>query len=495
MPTIIKYNQENWRGKKLAHQLEGVRFLLRQPHAALFDEMGVGKTKQVIDAACTLFQQRLITSVVVIAKAAVRGVWDEPEDGELERWCWLPYAAMRYDNRTVRRGLISIGPNYTDDPLVFWITNYELLRRKEHLTPFLNICRALGPFWLVLDESSMIKSRSAQQTKATLKVRELENCVRATLLNGTPIANNYMDLWSQFNVLDPKILDNKNYYQFRNRYAVMGGWNFKQVVSYDKPAVEALNKKLQRWVIRREKKDCLDLPPKLYTRIEVPLSTETFALYRQMRDEMIAWTKTGEPRSIATHGATKALRLAQLCAGFLGGTDLENPKAPAEEVSREKLDYFLEWQQDHPESMLIWCRFRPEQTRCIKELQMAGRNVFVVQGGQSDRNRQDNIIQFKQTPGAILVGQPQAGGWGLNLTVASTVSYLSNDYNLVTREQSEDRAHREGQKVKVTYLDFLATTPKGNHTVDHVILKALLKKEDLAAWTYGQWRTALQTGD
>ena len=92
------------------------------------------------------------------------------------------------------------------------------------------------------------------------------------------------------------------------------------------------------------------------------------------------------------------------------------------------------------------------------------------------------------------MGQPQAGGWGLNLQTAHTVVYLSNDYNLVTRLQSEDRAHRKGQHEKVTYIDFLATTPNGFQTTDHVVLKALQKKENLANWTYTQWMQALQKG-
>jgi SNF2 family DNA or RNA helicase len=66
------------------------------------------------------------------------------------------------------------------------------------------------------------------------------------------------------------------------------------------------------------------------------------------------------------------------------------------------------------------------------------------------------------------VGNPQTGGYGITLTEASTVIYYSNGYDLEKRLQSEDRAHRIGQKKSVTYIDLIA-----EKTVDEKIVKAL----------------------
>ena len=81
----------------------------------------------------------------------------------------------------------------------------------------------------------------------------------------------------------------------------------------------------------------------------------------------------------------------------------------------------------------------------------------------------------------FFVGNPTTGGYGLNLTEAKTVVYFSNNYNLEVRQQSEDRAHRIGQKNNVTYVDIVT---KG--TIDEFILKSLKKKLQISAQTLGE---------
>jgi len=81
---------------------------------------------------------------------------------------------------------------------------------------------------------------------------------------------------------------------------------------------------------------------------------------------------------------------------------------------------------------------------------------------------------------------------GLNLTASHTVVYLSNDYNLKTRLQSEDRVHRPGQTSPVSYFDIVAEGPNGQKTIDHTIMKALKAKDDLAKWTASAWLSELK---
>ncbi len=475
---MIEFNVTDFKRPPLRHQVEGVRRLVQKPAFALFDEMGVAKTKQVIDAACVLWTNQKIDAVVVIAPASVRSVWDDPEEGELEKDCWVPYTVSRYD---AKNQLLEA----RDHELLWIVTNYEFLRSRERLKAFKKQLRqAKLKFLLVLDESAKVKSRRAAQTLAALDVREL--ATRAVLLNGTPRANSVMDLWSQFFILDPAIIKGMNFFQFRARYGVMGGWQLRQVVGTKNE--EELARLTAPYLLRRMKSECLDLPPKLYERVEVPLAGETWRLYEEMREEMVAWLK--DEASVASHGAIKALRLAQIATGFLGGF---GPDEPAREVGREKLNAFLDWMEDHRgEAVVIWCRFRAELKRVVRDLGMRGHQATWIAGGQSDAQRSEAKNQFMTSPEPmVLVGQPQAGGLGLNLQRASLVAYLSNDYSLITRLQSEDRCHRQGQKNKVTYVDFLAVTPRGTKTMDHIILKALKRKEDLAEWTTARWREEL----
>jgi ATP-dependent DNA helicase len=80
---------------------------------------------------------------------------------------------------------------------------------------------------------------------------------------------------------------------------------------------------------------------------------------------------------------------------------------------------------------------------------------------------------------------------GLNLTAAHTVIYLSNDFSLKTRLQSEDRVHRPGQIYPVSYFDMIATGPQGQKTIDHLVAKSLMNKEAIADLTTSAWISAL----
>ena len=81
----------------------------------------------------------------------------------------------------------------------------------------------------------------------------------------------------------------------------------------------------------------------------------------------------------------------------------------------------------------------------------------------------------------FFVGQPRTGGYGITLTEATTVVYFSNSYDLEIRLQSEDRAHRIGQKKPVTYIDIVSP-----NTVDEKILQALEEKNILAGQVLGE---------
>ena len=97
-------------------------------------------------------------------------------------------------------------------------------------------------------------------------------------------------------------------------------------------------------------------------------------------------------------------------------------------------------------------------------------------------DRQNNIQRFQNDPECrFILGTPQTGGYGITLTAANTVIYYSNGYDLEKRLQSEDRAHRIGQKKAVTYVDLMA-----EKTVDEKIVKALRKKINIASEVLGE---------
>jgi SNF2 family DNA or RNA helicase len=326
------------------------------------------------------------------------------------------------------------------------------------------------------------------------------------LLNGTPIANHPGDMYTQGYIMDPKILECENYYQFRARYGVMGGYMMKEVVKWVN--LEDLQRRFSPFVLRRLKVDCLDLPPKLEpVTFTAVLTPRTWEIYKEMREELIAWL-TESTVSTAAQAVVKALRLSQVTSGFIGGVqpatlDDDTPEAETKEISREKLDLFLDWldrqiEEDPNFKLLVWSRWRAEVERLYNGLNTWTIPLHIgrIWGGQTQAERSYalQLLDPRSTPNGpvVVIGTPASGSMGLNLAGAHTVMYLSNDYSLKTRLQSEDRVHRPGQIYPVSYFDMVAVGPQGQKTIDHIILKALRKKEDLANYTTSAWIEGLR---
>jgi SNF2 family DNA or RNA helicase len=480
---------ERWKIKPYAHQVEGVKLLLEHESFGLFDEMGVGKSAQVINAACLLRERLLVDVVQIISPAAVRSVWINPEFGEIKKHSWLPSRVFEFHHK------IKIIWQDRDPRLEFMVTNYEYLRSEDHLEALKTILHG-RKVMVVLDEASFIKNRQAIQTKACLNLGRL--AARRVILNGTPIGNNPLDLWSQANFLSPRILPYKNFFSFRHAFATMGGFHGKQIVSWQN--LDKLQDLMAPHVIRREKKDCLDLPEKIKTQVEVPLSEATWKIYKAMKDEAVVWME--ENPSMAAQAGVRVMRLQQICSGFLGGFIPDEDKLDegpeAREIGREKLDFLINWVKERLEEkpgikIICWCHFRAEIDRGALELSSLLETHKLYGQGRAERDAAVTRFSDVNNPKpAILFGQVQAGGFGLNLVAADHVVYLSNTFSLMNRLQSEDRVHRPGQKNNVLYVDVLATGPKGQRTVDHAVFKSLGKKEDMASWTVSAWKRVLE---
>lgn len=486
------------------HQVVGIQKIVDSPYTFITDEMGSGKTKQVIDAVQVLFERDLYDKAIVLCPAAVRGVWADHELGEIAKHRWpstsihvtVMHSKMRqWALRGESRAFLS-----------WFVCNYEWIghgykgRKKEdewrNIDELLQIAdkRTI----LIVDESSAVKSMKAKRTKATEILRR--KCGKVVLLNGTPIANNPGDLYAQARLLHPSILGCDNEWMFRNRYAVLGGWQRKQIVGWRD--LEDLQKRLAPYTLRRLKEDCLDLPPKIGPiHLTVPLGTVSWNLYRNMRDELIAELSDG---SISTgqQAAVKVLRLQQITSGFLGGREtLEGKKiAEVQIIGSEKHDLLMDWaalllEQSPNAKLMVWCRYRKE----VERIEEAFRGMFVhtgkIYGAQTPNEREQalRLLNPRTVPleSVGMVGTVQTGAMGIDLTGSHTVPYFSQGDSLMHYLQSMDRTHRTGQHHPVTYYNLLATGPKGEKTIDHTKIKALQKKLDIASWTVNGWRDAL----
>ena len=233
------------------------------------------------------------------------------------------------------------------------------------------------------------------------------------------------------------------------------------------------------------KKDCIDLPEKTYTNRTVELTPEQKRIYKELKDYAMA--ELGEMEIVSTSSViTQILRLQQVLCGFTRSDTGEIIEIPS-----NRIDELLSILEEIDGKCIIWANYQYDIRLIEKVLRkIYGPESVATYYGETPSNSRQQIVtnfQNKESKLRFFVGQPRTGGFGLTLTAANTVIYYSNSYDLEIRLQSEDRAHRIGQKNKVTYIDLCS--PK---TIDERIIKSLRSKINIATQILGEdYRTWL----
>jgi len=238
-----------------------------------------------------------------------------------------------------------------------------------------------------------------------------------------------------------------------------------------------LSEKLQGFSYRVLKEDCLDLPPKNWTKRHITLSKEQQKVYDQMKKEALA-TLNGKVTSTMTV-ITQLMRLQQITCGHFVADD-----GSTQEIKNNRITELMEVLSEIEGKAIIWGHWQKDIQNIVSEIEKVyGPGSVVSYYGLTPQDeRQDNIRRFQDDPECrFMVGTPSTGGYGITLTAANTVIYYSNGYDLEKRLQSEDRAHRIGQKKNVTYIDIIA-----EDTVDDKIVKSLRKKINIASEVLGE---------
>jgi hypothetical protein len=443
------------------HQRKAFYMSRDKENFALLMEQGTGKSKVIIDTAAYLYANNKITAMIIIAPNGVHRNWLKNEvPFHLPEWCPRKtayyYAGMKKGDKKEWDKVCS-----SDEALKIFAFNVEGFVSKTAQKFISNIMMS-NDVLLVVDESSRIKRPGAKRTQFITKIGKSAKYRR--ILTGTPVTKGPEDVYSQFRFLDPYVLGYDSFYSFRARYCVMGGFEGRQIVGYDN--VGELVKSIEGHSYRILKKDCLDLPDKIYQRAYVDLSEAQRKLYNALKEEFVA--EYQDSTIDAPEAITRLLRLQQITCGWFPSEDPVkiDDKNPRLELLKDILS-------DIDGKVIIWARFRAD-LRAIEEA--LGPLCVTYHGGVSTDDRVHAVEAFQKDPKIrYFVGQPQSGGLGLTLTAATYAIYYSNSFDLETRLQSEDRCHRIGTTSNVTYIDIEATK-----TVDGKIIKALRNKKNLA---------------
>lgn len=469
------------------HQIEATRFA-RDMDAALLDcWMGAGKTKMAIDACMA----RGSSTILVVCPAGVIDVWeDETRKHAPDVFEFHPLSGDRAGSVPERAAAMEEAIRNHEKPVMFAI-NYEAIWRDPIDDVILNHT------WdtLIFDECHRIKGAGTKQSKFAKKIpRE-----HVLGLTGTPMPHSPLDVYGQYRTFDVGIFGSR-YSRFRDRYAVMGGYEGKQILGFQNK--DELRNKMDRlrWHIPE---DALDMPEVQVIDRTAKLRGKGKRLYESMDNALIAEVEEGTVT--AANALSKLLRLQQITSGYLpvekgpeapewdslNFSDLERlldgPEDSVEvenvDVSDAKQKLLAELLEDlYPQNAVVFARFRHDLDRIQEAGESADYNTMEISGRQRDYRA------WKQAEDPTVIGvQIQAGQEGIDLTSSRYAIFYSMGFSLGNYQQAVARVHRPAQEEdSVTVYRLIL---KG--TIDRKVATALDQRKMVIDEILSDWKGAL----
>lgn len=437
------------------HQKKAAKMGTILDNIALLMEQGTGKTLSAIAIATHRYLKGQMRKLLIIAPKSVLPEWAR----QFEEHTDLSYEAHVVEGKKDKKVRL-IKEWDPQKNLKVLVINYESVWRLE------KELLKWAPDMVICDESQKIKNARAKQSKSVTKIGS--KAKYRLILTGTPVTQNPLDFFSQYKFLDPSIFGN-NFVQFRDRYAVMGGFNNYQVIRFQN--LEELAEKAHSIAYRVTKEEALDLPEEVHQNLYAELEPEAEKRYREMEEDSVL--KLEGETVTAPIVLTQLMKLQQIAGGFI-----KTEEGTVVQVSNAKLNILKEAIEDlvltYNKKVVIFARFIPEITAISEMLTKMKIRHHTLTGGT--KNRGELIRDFQNNSNTkVFVINPKAGGTGITLTAADTAIFYSKDYSLEAYLQAMARIHRIGQKNKVTYIHILA-----KRTVDEAVTERLNNKQDLA---------------
>ena len=452
----------------MSHQISALQNIRDKYYYALFMDMGTGKTKVSIDDMSYLYLNNKILFVLVIAPNSNYMTWAD----EIKKHSVVPTHVYRHkiDKKfTFKKGILN-----------YYLMNVEAFSHASGT-------KVIGPLvyslrnstCIIVDESTRIKNRTAKRTKSILKLSY--GVAYKRILSGFPVTKSPLDLWSQCSFLRPGLLGTDNFYAFRATYSIMrpvttvSGRIVQAPVAFQN--LDHLLDQVKNFSFRVRKEDCLDLPPKIYHTRLIEMTPEQTKIYNELKN--YARTILKDEEASYQNKLTEIIKLHQVANGFVVTNDGSTVSIP-----NRKMDELHEVINETDDKIIIWSNYVYTIKYITKELEnkYGSKSVVNFYGDVTVKDRHERVDAFQNNKDVrFFVANPATGGIGLTLTAANTVVYFSNNFNLEERVQSEDRAHRKGQKKVVNYIDLICAK-----TIDVYIKHALTNKLKLSAKTMGE---------
>lgn len=408
----------------------------------LADDMGLGKTVQILALLENRRLQNAPPSLIVVPRSLIFN-WEN----EINKF--TPKMKVFINSGTNRLKNIDNLHQYN-----IILTTYGTLIRD--VTGFKNEFD-----YCILDESQLIKNRETQNAKAAIAVKsKFRLC-----MSGTPIENSFTDLLSQFEFLNPAIIQQNNIFQKITKISA----------ELTTQMINSVKKSLQPFILRRIKKDVAkELPEKIEQEVFCEMPSWQKEKYDELQEYYRQQFLLSNEKKTNVDILTALLRLRQMaCHPGLLNENLQNYPSGKFAYLFEQIKIILA--ENH--KVLIFSQFKSLlkiiAAKLKKEKEIFGDFAYI--DGET-KNRENEVKKFQEDPNyKIFLISLKAGSTGLNLTTAEYVFLLDPWWNPASEAQAIDRAYRIGQKNIVFAYKLIS-----KNTIEEKILELKKQKQSLA---------------
>lgn len=444
---------------------------------ALLWQMRTGKTKATLDVACYRYAKGDIDGVLVLAPNGVHVNWVRRQL-PIHMWETVKYQAHAWQSSEAHKPGHAASLERT---LSYWGGLAILAVNSEsiiHDKPAAIIKRFLKKrrIMLVVDESHDFRSPGSRRTK---RVKALKNyCKIRRILTGTSTSNSPLAAYSQFNILEDGALGYTRFSDFEANFATFiskttrGGQTYQSLEGYRN--LDDLQEQIAKWASVVLREDVDDMPELVMDERTVVLPDRLMDAYRTLIKEMIVELEDGGEVE-AIDGGARLIKLQQMLGGWVIDSE-GNVRDLVSDDENPRLQALIEEVTSADRKGIVWCKYREDIRRVLRALTAAGKKCVEYHGAvHSQSKRQQAIDDFNNDPSVdVFVGQPKAGGQGLDLSAADLILWYSHTFDLIERDQANERATQIGGRT-VTLKDFI--TPG---TVDEYIIANLNKKRSVS---------------
>lgn len=427
-PITVDYN---WPGTFIPfkHQYETSSFMTLHKRCFVLLDMGLGKSIAALWAADWLMQQGVIRKALILSTLS----------------CLDPtWYRELFRNLMHRTGIVVHGTKQQrmaalcEDVDFFIMNHHGMLVMKDELPKRDDIDL------VIVDEAAMLRNSQTQIYKNFKRYLRPDQWL--WMLTGKPCPNGPTDAWALARLVAPDRVP-----QFFTRWK---DETMRKVSMFKWVPREGSTQRMYDAMqpsIRYEKKDCLDLPPVIYSDRECPLSEMQQAWYRMMKSQLVVYAK--EHQVTAVNAAIQLGKLLQICAGAVK-TDAGEYIALDAKPRLAVLDECLEQAKA---KAIVLVPYTGALRGVLEHLQKQGLRAELVDGSTSRSKRAEIFAGFQGNGGVdYLVAHPRVVSHGLNLTAADTIVWFSPVHSLDIYDQANERMARPGQKLTTNIVHIAA---------------------------------------